>query len=734
MANDNDNSDARLSLTEHTLRGEVNRVVYENEETGYAVLRLIDGQGVEHTAVGVVPGAYEGQDVELKGGWERHKEHGRQFRVTSHRFTLPSTKDGIKRYLASGLVKGIGPKIAECIVNHFGERTLEIMDRYSVRLLEVPGFGKKRLEMVRGAWREHEEKRDIFIFLQGLGISPAYCQRIYRLYGDQAPEVVKNNPYQLADDVDGIGFILADRVASSLGIGRNDDKRLVAGTAYSLRQLTLKGHVCYPETKFIELTAELLDLDEDRARRGLALALERQSAVAVSSSTNSNRDRMIYPAALCAAEKELAARIHELSATPNAKMGAVGRLRPSPGVNFNAEQLVAIDNVKARPISVITGGPGVGKTTVIGEIVSRCEKAGLKVYLAAPTGRAAKRLSESCRRRAMTIHRMLKWEPESRAFAYGYRRPLPCDLLIVDEVSMLDLPLALALFRATRPGSSVLLVGDADQLPSVGPGTVLNDLIKSGKCAVTKLTQIYRQGEGSRIIANAHLINAGSLPDLRPVPKNKVTDFYWIEREEPDEVTDMIERMVSERIPKRFGFNPMRDIQVLTPMNRGGCGTHALNESLQRVLNAGNKPQFKIGERVFKAGDRVMQTKNNYDKNVFNGDMGRIARINANDKTFKVNFDGKSVEYEFSDCDELTLSYAVTVHKSQGSEFPVVIVPVLTQHYVMLQRNLIYTAVTRAKKLLVMIGNGKALAIAVRNYQIEPRYSLLLQRLKARVP
>ena len=396
------------------------------------------------------------------------------------------------------------------------------------------------------------------------------------------------------------------------------------------------------------------------------------------------------------------------------------------------EQQDAVRATATYPLNVITGGPGVGKTTVVGDIVRRANVAKLRVYLAAPTGRAAKRLGESCRRDARTIHRMLKWDPEKCNFVFGAKRPLKCDVLVVDEVSMLDIPLALFLFRAIAPGTTVVMVGDSDQLPSVGPGTFLMDLILSGKAHVSHLSKIYRQGLNSRIITNAHAVNAGRMPDLSPVPREKLSDFYWIEKDDPEQVVADIGKMVCQRIPQRFKFDPMRDIQVLTPMNRGSCGTKLLNETLQEQINpsAGNKPSFIFGEKKFRSGDRVMQIRNNYDKGVFNGDMGRLVYIDHTEKIFRIRFDETVVEYDFIEADQIVLSYAVTVHKSQGSEFPVVIFPLLTQHYIMLQRNLLYTGMTRAKKLLIIIGSRKALSMAINNINDEPRYSLLRERLK----
>jgi exodeoxyribonuclease V alpha subunit len=710
------------SLTEYTLRGEIARVIFENDAGTYSVLRVNDAQGVQYTVVGSFSGAFEGQSIEVTGHWEKHQEYGRQLRAESFRFILPSSRDGIIRYLASGMIEGIGPKLAECIVDHFGEKTLEILDRYSARLKEIPGIGKKRAEMIRDAWHEQAARSDIFIFLQGLGISSLYCQKLYKTYGDRAAEVVKENPYQLAEDITGIGFLMADKIAISLGIEHNAVQRLTAGAVYSMNQLTQSGHCCYPQELFIEKCAEILRVSNEEALQGINNAINKQLIL--------TSENMIYNASLFKAEAELPAHVLRLASVQGHSGERMQQVPARNDLNLSHEQIGAVENTARYPLSIITGGPGVGKTTVVGEIVRRAAVAGLRVYLAAPTGRAAKRMSESTNFPARTIHRLLKWEPAEGRFAYNQKHPLPCQVLIVDEVSMLDVPLALSLFRAIKDGTTVILVGDSDQLPSVGPGTVLHSFLQSGMFSVTHLTKIFRQGAGSKIIVNAHRVNRGQMPE-EDQKANQLSDFYWIRQEEPEKALELIVKMTSERIPQRFNFHPVNDIQILTPMNRGLCGTQGLNQSLQEVLNAGHKPQFKLGERVFKAGDKVMQTSNNYDKNVFNGDMGRIGKIDHGAKKFMVYFDGsRAVEYEFTEVDQLTLAYAITVHKSQGSEFPVVIVPMLTQHYMMLQRNLLYTAMTRAKKLLILIGCEKAVGMAVKNTRLERRYTLLTERLQ----
>ncbi len=710
-------------LTAQTLRGEITRVIYENDEGGFSIIRIADAQGVEHTVVGNFSGAFAGQSLEVTGKFETHKEFGIQLRAEHFRFLLPSTREGIIKYLSSGMIDGIGPKNAENIVNHFGDKTLEILDKYSVRLKEVPGIGKKRASQISEAWKAQSSRREIFIFLQGLGISSLYCQKLYKEYGDQAAEVVKANPFRLADEIDGIGFLMADNIASALGIDQVDPQRLAAGTLYTLNQLTMSGHCCYPVEEFTAKCAETLRVEVEIAGKGVDEAL-RQGFISI-------ENDMAYPVNLLRAETELPKYIYGLGTCRRHPGLKLAKVAPAAGLQLSGEQIHAVERVGRYPLNIITGGPGVGKTTVIHEIVRRARAAGLKVYLAAPTGRAAKRMSEATDFPAKTIHRMLKWEPAEHKFAYNSDHKLPCDLLIVDEISMLDITLALYLFRAVNFGTSVVLVGDADQLPSVGPGKVLHSFLRSGMFAVTRLTQIFRQGAGSRIISNAHRVNHGELPE-KSNDNQKLADFYWIEQDDPEKVLDLIIRLQTERIPQRFGFDPIRDVQVLTPMNRGNCGTHSINDCLQHILNSGHKPQFKVGERSFKAGDRVMQVSNNYDKNVFNGDLGRIGNIDNKEKVFSVYYGGsKVVKYEFTEVDQITLAYAITIHKSQGSEFPVVIMPMLNQHYMLLQRNLLYTGMTRAKKLLILIGGARAIGMAVRNSRLEPRFSQLTQRLIA---
>lgn len=721
-------SPAGDAVTETTLRGEVEKVIYQSDDDSFSILNLKDSQGNLHCVCGAVSGAYAGQGIEVTGKWEFHKEHGRRLKVSSYSFTLPTTTEGIEKYLASGIIKGIGAKYAKEIVKTFGDKTLKILDNASVRLREVPGLGQKRIKAIKKSWAENAEKRNAQICLQSLGITPAYFNRIYNNYGNECAEIIRKDPYRLASDIDGIGFIMADRIAEKSGIGKADAKRLKSGVTYALSQIRLSGHVCMPRGEFIQTVARLLDVEEANAEQALELALLEDLAVIRRSHSGID---MVYEPGLLRCEEELPKLIANLAVREKHFGHAVLNFRTPPDSKFSGEQLRAVETAGASAFSIITGGPGVGKTTVVSEIVRRASAAKLNIVLAAPTGRAAKRMSETTGLPASTIHRLLKWDPAERRFVHGRANPLQYELYVLDEVSMLDLPLSVAFFRAVRPGACVILVGDADQLPSVGPGNVLNDLIECGLVPVSRLTKIFRQGAGSGIIHAAHNVNEGKMPDDGlHYPKNELADFYWIEKEEPEEAADVIERMMIDRIPARFGFDPKNDIQLITPMNRGVCGTVAMNERLQALVNGESKLAFTSAGRTFRIGDRVMQTSNNYDKGVFNGDMGRVMVIRHSDSEFVVRFDLNDVTYSFEDAEQLTLAYAVTIHKSQGSEFPVVIMPILSQHYMMLQRNLLYTGMTRAKKLMILVGSRKAVSMAVRNAVREPRHSLLRERLE----
>jgi exodeoxyribonuclease V alpha subunit len=569
---------------EHTVRGEVLRILFASQDGQYSVLKLLEDGCKEQTLVGPLTGLMEGQEIEAVGRWETHKDHGRQLRVREFRAVLPSSEEGIRRYLASGLIPGIGPKYAERIVERFGTDTLRILDHYSERLREVPGIGKKRIEEIRTAWHEHAGQRDVLVFLQGLGISSAFCARILNQYGAGAAEVVRRSPYQLAAEVRGIGFLSADRIAGKLGIAKDDPRRLAAGVVHVLDQLAQAGHVCYPKEQLLVEAARTLDVTPEATQEGLTRAELAGQVVEIISQADPP-GTFVYRQTLLAAEQGLAEALGVLFLSPLPAVKVPAHALGEGFERLNEAQKQAVARAFRSPVSIITGGPGVGKTTVIGQIVAIAEHLNLSISLAAPTGRAAKRMAETSSLAAQTIHRLLKWDAQSHSFQHDPDRPLPCRLLVVDEVSMLDVSLACSLFRAIAAGTRVVLVGDRDQLPSVGPGSVLHDLIASERIPVTELTEIYRQSETGRIIANAHAVNHGAMPDTSPVPRGQPADFYWIEKDSPEEVADLIVRMVAERIPHSFGFNPMEDVQVLAPMRRGSCGTQSLNEQLQDALN-----------------------------------------------------------------------------------------------------------------------------------------------------
>ncbi len=704
-----------------TVEGEILGIRYESPENGFKVLVIRDREGEKLTVCGNFDALYPGQWGKFTGHFESHREFGREFKATGGIITLPGTLDGVRHYLASS-VPGIGRTYAEKIVDFFQGDTLDVLDHHPERLLEIPGIGKKKGESLARVWRENSLRRDGMIFLQGLGVSPAGCERLFRRYGADAPDIVRNDPFKLAEEIDGIGFTRADMLARKLGIEPESEKRLLAAALYVMGLYTANGHVGAPYDELIGRVAEVGHVPGEAAAKGVEAAL---------ASGKLRRDLdLVYPRHLYRAESRLPELVARLAAAADfsgqrMKKNSDGKLVLAP------EQLQAVETVSKSPLSIITGGPGVGKTTVVSEIVERARKANLRVRLAAPTGRAAKRLAEATKQEAMTLHRLLQYEPVSGGFHFGEETPLECDLLIVDEVSMLDLPLGVALFSALRPGMSLVLVGDADQLPSVGPGRLLRDFIGSPLFAVTKLTRIFRQGSGSEIIVNSHQVNAGNVPDLTTGPG--LHDFYWIEQDDPASARGVIGKLVAERIPARFGFDPMREIQVLTPMNRGECGTVALNDYLGKMLNGAEMtPGFQRNERDFRRGDKVMQITNNYDKNVFNGDIGILSEIHNSKKRFFVTFeDERTVEYSFEEAGQLVRAYAVTVHKSQGCEFPCVVMTLLNAHYMMLQRQLLYTAMTRARKLLILVGSRRALNMAVHNIRVEPRHTRLPERLKA---
>ena len=721
--------------TETSLTGEVLRVVFANPDNGYAVLRLKrDGGAGEAVLAGSLSGVQPGVRIEVTGHWMDHSQFGRQFQVENCRVQLPTSANGIEKYLASS-VPGISTKLAKDIVKHFGDQTLEVLEKESWRLREVHGIGAMKLKQLQEAWQKSADTREAMIFLQGIGLTPNLAEKVIQKYGaHSAPEIVRKNPYRLATEIEGVGFLTADRFALSQNIAPDSPFRCSAALAYTLDQAQQDGQICLPKSKLFEEAERLVAQPPEALQNGYDEALrnglirEENVPAEIASEPDCYLPQLYY------AEIQLAEILKILLKTPSTSYSSQSLPGFSGNLRLNAEQLQAVRCALASPLSILTGGPGVGKTTTVAAMVKAALARGWSVKLAAPTGRAAKRLSEATGQPATTIHRLLQYNTKLKGFAFNPDTPLPCKFLILDEVSMLDVPLARSLFRAVRPGTHVVLVGDKDQLPSVGPGAVLHDLISCGRVPVTELKQIYRQEAGSRIITSAHEVNCGIVPQLTNPPRGTRGDFYFYAGEDPEKTAEFIASLVSRSVPQFFGFNPLEDIQVLTPMRRGECGTIALNQELQAVLNppSPDKPELTLNSdppRVFRLGDRVMQTKNNYEKQVFNGEMGRIIEVNPATRSFQVLFDQAKVEYQAADCGQLLHAYAITIHKSQGSEFPCVIMPLLPQHYMMLQRNLLYTGMTRAKKLYILLGSEYSVKTAVRNDTPTQRYSLLAWRL-----
>lgn len=725
-----------------TLEGTLEHIVYTNEDNGFSVVRLsVDNDVGEVTAVGKLLGVQPGENLRLTGRWVRDKRFGRQFEVTSYRTVQPSTVVGIERYLGSGLIPGIGPVMARRLVRAFGLETLEVIENHPERLAQVPGIGPKRREEIRKAWAEQQHIKDLMVFLQSHGVSTNLAIKIYKAYGEEALAVVRSEPFRLARDLHGVGFLTADRVASSLGLPKDSPQRLRAGVLHVLSEAGNRGHLYLPRRELERSAAELLGVEAAQlegiidALAGLAVHLEPLPG---------EPETAVYPAALHTAETGVAERIHALlehRARPvEIKVPAALRwFERRESLELAAEQRRAVEMGLTAKVLVVTGGPGTGKTTLIRGIVEILTRKELKVQLAAPTGRAAKRLSEACGGHdARTIHRLLEFDPHTGSFLRGPDRPLAGDVLILDEVSMLDVVLAHRVLEAVADEGRLILVGDVDQLPSVGPGRVLSDLIDSGAVEVVRLTEIFRQARESLIVTNAHRIRKGEMPQLAPATRageESPGDFFFIERHRPEKVVETVTKLVTRRIPEHFGLDPIDDIQLLTPMNRGPLGTEQLNRTLRELLNPvrSGEPEVARGSRSFRIGDKVMQIRNNYELGVFNGDLGRIEAIDEEEGEVRVAFDERTVTHELASLDELTLAYAVTIHKSQGSEYPCVVLPIHSQHWVMLQRNLLYTALTRARRLAVLVGERRALGAAVRNVRTEERYSLLAERLAGRL-
>ncbi|MFW6158561.1 MAG: ATP-dependent RecD-like DNA helicase [Planctomycetota bacterium] len=719
-----------------SIRGTVERIIYANEENHYTVAVLTpddrSGSKDEVTVVGTFPGLVEGESVLCEGRWEDHKKFGRQFAVETFSSTTPPTLLGLERYLASDLIDGIGPEFAHRIVETFGENTLEIIEEEPRRLLEVPGIGRGRLEKITTSWGRHRAVRDVLVFLQGLGISAAYASRIYRRFGAGAIDLIKENPYRLVE-VRGIGFRTADKIAGNLGFERDSMERVRAGVLYALDELAGSGHTCFPRDRLVPRAAELLGVDAEQVERAIADE-ERDGRIVVERELP---DEPVYRRALHEAEFVVAELLRHIASAESQLAGidapaAVAWAEKRNRIELDPTQREAVQAALTHKVTVITGGPGVGKTTIVNCIIPILRAKGLRVRLAAPTGRAAKRAEETTGHKAETIHRMLKWNPRSGEFQMNQDNPLEADAVIIDETSMIDITLMRHLLLAVPWTAVLILVGDVDQLPSVGPGNVLRDIIRSGQFPVKRLEQIFRQAERSPIIWNAHRINQGRMPDLQPQPRADREGFYFIERDEPQAVLDTILELCTDRIPNRFELDPADDIQVMAPMYRGLIGVTNLNAELRRTLNPDAHPEIKRFGRAFAPRDKVMQIRNDYDKDVFNGDIGRVADVDRIAERITVRFEDKAVDYGLDELDNLQTAYAISVHKSQGSEYPAVVITLSSHHYVMLQRNLLYTAVTRGVRLVVIVGDRKALARAVRNDRIRRRYTTLAERLSPR--
>ena len=708
--------------------GVVESITYKNEENGYTVAKIREtGNRKTILVVGSMPGLQPGETLKVSGIWINHPQYGRQLEVSTYQIRPPATTEAIRRYLASGMLKGVGKATAEQITDHFGEKTLEVLDHHPERLMEVSKIGRKRANQIRKSWEDQKQIKEVMLFLANYGVGVALSVKIFKFYGQNAVAAIKRDPYQLMRDIEGIGFLTADRIALEMGTPADSTARIQAGLIYALETMSQEGH-CFAERKqLIDTCSKLIHLSPAVCEQQIDALIEKKSLL--------GEDQAVYLPFFYHAERAVASGLKRLMSTPHDALEfltvmdwqKVAGESHDPGITLTDEQTRAVRMIFSNKVSILTGGPGTGKSTITGNIIQFVQSFGNTVLLAAPTGRAAKRLSEATGLDALTIHRLLEFSPKNNAFTRTRSNPLETDMLIIDETSMVDILLMNSLVDAIKEGTHVLFIGDADQLPSVGAGNVLRDMIDSVYIPTIRLTQIFRQSGNSYIIQNAHQINQGLMPEFPP----DAADFFLFGMEDSQKAEDWIIDIAVNRLPEKFGLRTA-DIQVLSPMYRGPAGVNALNQRLQNTLNpaGAGKRQHQMGERIFRERDRVMQLRNNYEKLVYNGDIGEILQIDAEDQTVLVNYDNKFVQYDFSELDEIQLAYAISIHKSQGSEFPAVIIPVIKGHYIMLQRNLIYTAITRARKIVVLVGSRKAIGMAINNNQTNRRNTRLSLLLK----
>ncbi|MDQ5966870.1 MAG: exodeoxyribonuclease alpha subunit [Cyanobacteriota bacterium erpe_2018_sw_39hr_WHONDRS-SW48-000098_B_bin.30] len=714
-----------------TLSGAVERVTFHSEDSGFCVLKVkVRGQKDLVTVTGSAASISPGEFVECHGNWLNDKNYGLQFKSFKLAVVQPSTLEGMEKYLGSGMIKGVGPHFAKTLIKAFGDQVFEVIENNPERLTSLPGIGTKRKNQVVESWKEQKAIREIMVFLQSYGVGTSRAVRIYKTYGNDAIALVSANPYRLALDIHGIGFKTADTIALNLGIPRDSLIRAQAGVRHTLQEMSGEGHCACERDNLITAASELLEIPETLA--GTALDAEVLAGNLICEQIE-GRD-LFYLTAMHRAEISASESLYRLSCglAPWAAVEidkAIPWVEEQAKITLSESQKVAVELALQNKLLVITGGPGVGKTTLVNSILRIIGAKQADILLCAPTGRAAKRLAESTGMTAKTIHRLLEFDPKFGGFKRDQNNQLEADLVVVDEASMIDLVLMHQLLRAIPDKAALLLVGDVDQLPSVGPGAVLSDIINSAAVPVVRLTEIFRQAATSKIIVNAHRVNQGE-PPLPATKQEELEDFYFISAQNPEDIADKLLQVVCERIPQRFNLDPIRDVQVLTPMHRGNLGSRSLNIELQKRLNkAGGAQVTKFGWS-YGATDKVLQVVNNYDKEVFNGDIGTITSIDTEESELVINFDGREVKYDFNELDEITLAYAASIHKSQGSEYPAVVIPLSMQHFMMLERNLLYTGITRGKKLVVLIGQPKALALAVKNKRSASRVTALSYRVK----